>query len=349
MRPPFAGSNLQGKIIVTTTHFGKLEKVDLRDAWQTEAGDFTPWLAQEHNIRMLADTIGIELEIEAQEKQVGPFRADILCKDVVNDHWVLIENQLEQTDHTHLGQLLTYAAGLNTVTIVWVAKSFRAEHRAAMDWLNEMTGEDIAFFALEVELWRIGDSPVAPKFNVVCSPNDWVKSVSQAAKQAQQDALTPKKQVQLEFWTKFREHCETRPCQFKPTKALAQHWMNIAAGKSGLFFTAIASFYDSEAETFEQHELRAELSINTSNAKEHFQVLFGQREAIEEAMQEKLEWQNREDRKSCKIYIRRSANLEQPDCWSGYFEWLCKKLDRMNLVFRDRIKNLDDILSAGDL
>ena len=149
---------------------GELIKVPLREFWEGEASDFTPWLADEENIGLLGDTIGVELEVEAQERNVGPFRADILCKDISTDNWVLIENQLEPTDHTHLGQLLTYAAGLNAVTVVWIAESFTNEHRAALDWLNKITAEGFSFFGLEIELWRIGDSPIAPKFNVVSHP-----------------------------------------------------------------------------------------------------------------------------------------------------------------------------------
>ena len=111
---------------------GRLKKVDLREVWKTEAQHFTPWLANEENLALLGDTIGLDLECEAVEKNVGPFRADILCKDTANDSWVLIENQVERTDHTHLGQLLTYAAGLKTVTIVWIAQRFTDEHRAAL-------------------------------------------------------------------------------------------------------------------------------------------------------------------------------------------------------------------------
>ena len=129
----------------------------------------------------LGETSGIELERETQEKDVGPFRADICCKDTATDNWVLIENQLERTDHTHLGQLLTYAAGLNAVTIVWIAERFTAEHRAALDWLNEKTDEKINFFGLEIELWQIGDSPIAPKFNIISQPNDWFRAVQKAA------------------------------------------------------------------------------------------------------------------------------------------------------------------------
>lgn len=163
--------------------------VDLQTVWKNEAQDFTPWLAREENLALLGETIGMELEFEAQEKDVGPFRADLLCRDTVTNELVLIENQLERTNHTHLGQLVTYAAGLGARTIVWIADRFRDEHRAAMDWLNENTKEDINFFGLEVELWRIGNSAIAPRFNVISKPNTWTKRV-EASKRLGSGELT---------------------------------------------------------------------------------------------------------------------------------------------------------------
>ena len=136
--------------------FGRLEKVPLRDGWKSESGDFTPWLARPENLKLLSQTLELDLALEAQEQKVGPFRADILCRDIDGDSWVLIENQLERTDHSHLGQLLTYAAGLSAVSIVWIAEKFTDEHRAALDWLNEKTPGEINFFGLEVELGKLG-------------------------------------------------------------------------------------------------------------------------------------------------------------------------------------------------
>ena len=178
---------------------GRLEKVELRTAWSSESGDFTPWLAMDENLELLGDTIGLDLELEAQEKSVGPFRADILCKETTTGNWVLIENQLERTDHTHLGQLLTYAAGLEAVNIVWVAERFTEEHRATLDWLNEITDDRFNFFGLEVELWRIGGSNMAPKFNVVSKPNDWTKTISGAAAHFQSAELNERKQLWVEY------------------------------------------------------------------------------------------------------------------------------------------------------
>jgi hypothetical protein len=194
---------------MSTKNLGRLEKVTLREAWFSECNDFTPWLAEEENLKLLGETIGIELELESKEKDVGPFRADILCKDTANDSWVLIENQLERTDHSHLGQLITYASGLNAVTIVWIAERFTEEHRAAMDWLNERTDEKINLFGLEIELWRIGDSPIAPKFNIISQPNDWARTVQQAAA-ATGGEVSEHKQLQLKFWTAFRDYMEEK-------------------------------------------------------------------------------------------------------------------------------------------
>ena len=134
---------------------GRLEKLDLRTHWKREATDFTPWLAQEENIQLLSETIGIELEVQSQEERVGPFSADILCKDTINDQYVLIENQLERTDHGHLGQLMTYAAGLDAVTIIWIAQKFTEEPRAALVWLNRITDDTFTFFGIEIELYKI--------------------------------------------------------------------------------------------------------------------------------------------------------------------------------------------------
>jgi len=173
----------------------RLKKVQLRKAWVSESSDFTPWLAEAKNLALLGETLEMNLELEAQEKNVGPFRADILCRDLGNDSYVLIENQLERTDHSHLGQLLTYAAGLSAVSIIWVAERFTDEHRAALDWLNEKTPEGINFFGLEVELWQIGDSPFAPKFNIVSKPNEWTRSLIETRKN------TELGQFCLEYWT----------------------------------------------------------------------------------------------------------------------------------------------------
>jgi hypothetical protein len=196
---------------MTALPLGRLERIELRAGWPHEAASFTPWLAQTENLRLLGETLGLTLEPEGTEMSVGPFRADILCRDVGQDRLVLIENQLEQTDHTHLGQTLTYTAGLNASVVIWVAKSFTEEHRAALDWLNDATDQRFHFFGVEVELWSIGGSLPAPRFNVVVKPNDWSRTVSRAARSVQSGEITELGQERLAYWTAFRQTLDQHP------------------------------------------------------------------------------------------------------------------------------------------
>jgi hypothetical protein len=326
---------------MNSANLGRLERVDLRNVWTIEAGDFTPWLAAAANLSLLGDTIGLELELEAQEKDVGPFRADILCKDTASDAWVLIENQLERTDHTHLGQLLTYAAGLKAVTIVWIAHRFTDEHRATLDWLNEITDDRFNFFGLEVELWRIGESAVAPKFNAVCKPNDWSRTVARSASQVEAGAQTERKQMQLEFWTAFRDFVTDRESRIKATKPFPQHWMNIAVGRSGFHLAAIAAFFDSVAKSYDSHELRAELLMNDTNSKTYFTMLEEMKLEIETALGESLTWHNPPNARMCRLYLRRTVNLEEQERWPEYHDWLLQKLEALHAAFAPRVTELD--------
>ncbi len=324
---------------------GRLERVDLRAVWVNEAGDFTPWLAQEENVELLGQTLGLDLEVEAQEKTVGPFRADVLCKDTATGAWVLIENQLERTDHSHLGQLLTYAAGLEAVTIVWVARAFTEEHRATLDWLNEITDERFNFFGLEVEVWRIGNSTPAPKFNIVSKPNDWTKQVSRGVS-AMAGELTPAKQLQVEYWAAFRDYMSECGTFIRTTKALPQAWMNIPLGRSGIYLCAIASTYDSAAQSYDGNEIRAEVVVATANAKQCFSALEAQKAALETAAGEALTWHNPPDKKSAKIYLRRSARLDDRADWPRQHQWLREKLETLHRTFGPVVKRLD-VSAAG--
>jgi hypothetical protein len=314
---------------------GRLQKIDLREVWLSESGQFTPWLAQAENLKLLSETIGLDLECEAQEKEVGPFRADILCKDTATDAWVLIENQLERTDHCHLGQLLTYAAGLDAVTIVWVAERFTEEHRATLDWLNERTDEKITFFGLEVELWRIGDSPVAPKFNIVSKPNDWTRSVQQAA----QGEVSEHNQFQLRFWTAFKDYMEERQSFVKCQKPYPQHWMNHALGRAGLHLTSIISTLNSEPGG-KGPEIRAELYLNGNKAKQDFADLEKRKSEIENNLGFVLRWHNPEGKKACRLAVRQDADFLNEALWPQQFEWLRQKLETMHRVFAPIVKTL---------
>jgi hypothetical protein len=340
-----AGYNRQsflGGYTMSQSDLGRLEQVELRSIWANEAGDFTPWLAQNDNLRLLGDTIGIELELEAQEKAVGPFSADILCKDTSDGSWVLIENQLERTDHTHLGQLLTYAAGLQAVTIVWIARRLTEEHRAALDWLNEITDEKFRFFGLEIEVWKIGNSIAAPKFNIVSNPNDWFRTVAANATRLNRAEMTDAKKLQLDFWTAFVTYCnENQTSFFSQHTPQPQTWMSFhCLGRSGFHLSGIASHWDSVTGTG-NHEIRAELYIDGINAKFHYQALEDQRDEIESNLGQELTWLSRENVRSCRLHTRKQVDLTDRNRWLEYHQWLANELDKFNGVFGPIVRNLE--------
>ena len=308
----------------------RLIKVPLRKFWGKEDRDFTPWLADEENIGLLGETIGVELEVEAQEKNVGPFRADILCKDTATDDWVLIENQLEPTDHTHLGQLLTYAAGLEAVMVVWIAEGFTDEHRAALDWLNEITDEKFSFFGLEIELWRIGDSPMAPKFNVVSHPNDWTKTVSRISR----NELTSVQQLYLEYWTTLRELLEERNGVIRPEKPLPRYWMPFAVGRSNFWLSASASV--------KGQWVCVSLTLTGKDGKDHFYLLERDKADIEEEVGAELKWGGKYVQKQNYISLSLyETDLEDRQDWDRQHQWLCEQLEAFHNVFSPRVKTLD--------
>lgn len=203
-----------------TTSLGTMTRVPLRRAWEHEASDFTPWLAREENLAELGDALGLEdLELVATEHWIGDFKLDVLCTS--GGEQVIIENQLAETDHRHLGQLLAYAAGVGARKVVWISERFRPEHAAALAYLNEHSSEDFAFFGVQVELWRIGDSPMAAKFEVVVRPDDWSRTGRAQAQAAAES--TPTKQLQLKFWQALVAQLATDAPGIKPHRPRLRH------------------------------------------------------------------------------------------------------------------------------
>jgi hypothetical protein len=311
---------------------GRLTKVELRDIWRSESQDFTPWLAQPENITALAEALSMELEIEAREREVGPFRADLLCKDLIDDSWVLIENQLERTDHSHLGQLLTYAAGLQTVTIVWIASRFTEEHRAALDWLNEITDERFKFFGVEVELWRIGDSVAAPKFNIVSKPNEWTRSITQASRRIESETLTETKKLQLDFWTALATNLTGHPI-LRSRKPRPQHWTTYSIGRAGIHLAAIL---DSQ-----RSRLGVELYLGDENAKSYFNQLLLHQAEIEAVLGHKPDWRELPTRRACRIVTYRSvADPFDETNWPELIAWISRTLEAYHRAFHQKVLTL---------
>jgi hypothetical protein len=323
---------------MTDIQLGRLERIELRDIWTTEASDFTPWLARPENLEVLAETLGIELELEAQEKTVGPFRADILCKDVEGDHWVLIENQLERTDHSHLGQLLTYAAGLQAVTIVWIAAQFTEEHRATLDWLNKITDSSFRFFGLEVELWRIGASPAAPRFNIISKPNNWSQSVKQAANAIDDAELSETRLMQRDYWQALNVILNAKGGPVLGNKKpQPQSWMPFPIGRSSMYLSAVMLSH--------RNQVRAELYMTGLKAKAYFGLLRRQKDAIERELGYPMTWEELPERQDSRISVYLDAtDPKSRDEWKRQHEWLADRLNDLHKVFSLRVKmlNADD-------
>lgn len=315
---------------------GRLERVELRTAWTHEAIDFTPWLAAEVNIALLGDAIGLELEVQQEEARVGPFRADILCRDTATDALVIIENQLERTDHGHLGQTLTYAAGLDAVTVVWIAGRFTEEHRAALDWLNRISHEEFRFFGIEIELWRIGGSPPAPKFNLVAKPNDWSKTVKETA--SRRAGLTEGQQAQVEFWTEFAAFVEAQGARFKPPKPYPSNWMQWGLGRTGAGLLAVAN----------AREVAVSVEINSRDHPTWFAKLFEDRGEIEVELGFRLEWQRKPGNKHSHVRARRAIDTRAVEQRPAAFAWILRHMAAIDDAFRPRIRELDDVALPGD-
>lgn len=312
---------------------GRLESVDVRTVWESESADFTPWLAQEESLKLLGDAVGLDLELEAQEQTVGPFRADILCRDAQTDSWVLIENQLERTDHSHLGQLLTYAAGLQAVSVVWIAYAFAEEHRATLDWLNEITDDRFNFFGIVVEVLRIGDSPVAPRFNVVSKPNNWTKSVSGAASRIRAEGLSEAEQLRLDYWTAFDQVIRSRPGAPRPRAPRPLYYTSCGVGRSGFHLIAIAST--------QEKWLGAGLALIGSEAKSNYRALARDRQAIDAEIGPGLEWREMTDNIESRImFVRESVDISTREGWDEQHAWIADCLERTYRVFAPRVKAL---------
>jgi Domain of unknown function (DUF4268) len=311
---------------------GKLERVELRTVWNNEATDFTPWLSKPENLEALSETLGMDLETTGIEQSVGAYRADLLCKDAFSGNAVLIENQLEKTNHSHLGQILTYSAGLSVKTIVWIASRFTDEHRAALDYLNEITEEGYSFFGLEVELWKIGNSAPAPKFNIVSRPNTWAKNVRESNQQ--NGELSQIKKQQLAYWTAFKEFMDARKSTVRCQNGSPQHWVNMSIGKSGFWLTARVNSLKSI--------IAADFRFKTPSSKALFHQFQSDREAIEKEYGGELEWFELPEGKESYVSVTKDkADFRNENDWDSQFIWLAERLEKLDTVFRKRVRKVE--------
>jgi hypothetical protein len=320
---------------------GRLEKIDLFTYWQGEETDFTPWLAQEENLRHLGEALGMDLEVVAEDLQGGELPVDLLCRDGATDSLVLIENQLEMTDFAHLGQLISCVAELEVCNVVWIASQFSPQHQAALDWLNRVTQAEINFFGLEIELWRIGNAAMAVNFNPVSLPEGWAQAEAESETEPKETEpevveppLTEEQQQNLAFWSGLCQQLDRRGSIVKPGTPEPLEAMRFSIGRAG--FRLIASL------DREDTHLYVELHLTGEDAHPHFYLLALEQDMIESELGLPLVWDDHADEKACGIYcVLPEVDLGDLDRWPEYYHWLSDHLERFHEVFAERVKHLN--------
>ena len=296
----------------------KLQKIDLRDVWGIEP-DFTNWLAQKENLDLLGEEIGVDIKIIKTEANVRNFKVDILAEEESSGRKIIIENQLEDTNHDHLGKIITYASGYDAEIIIWVVRDVREEHQRAVEWLNEHTDEKTGYFLIKVELWQIEGSKPAPKFDVLVSPNEWAKAIKASPAGGE---LSDTKLQQLDFWTKFKGFVTAEDTRIRLQTPRPQHWYNVSMGSSEAHV----------ALTINSRENLLGCEIYISRNKELFNFLQERKEEIEKEIGEQAEWVN------AAVASRIKIKKEIPDLFSqseaeNYFTWLYEKTTLFQKVF----------------
>jgi hypothetical protein len=307
---------------VTEAGLGKLEQVDLRTIWKNEAYDFTKWLARPENMAILGEEVDVSLKLIETETNVGSFKTDILAEDD-QGRKVVIENQLEETDHDHLGKIITYAAGKDAKIIIWIVNEVRDEHKQAIDWLNEHADEELNFFLIKMELWKIGSSPPAPKFEVVSKPNDWTKMVREPSYEP-----TETKLMQRDFWDKFKQYALGHNTTLRLGKPRPQHWYDTPIGSS----VAHSAF------TINTQEDKLGCELYIPEEKELFRWLSSHKGEIEGELGEKPDWMELPNKRASRIRITMPADFELESKWEEYFTWLKNQGEKFRVVFQKYIE-----------
>lgn len=301
----------------------KLEEIkDLRTVWPHEAIDFTPWLSQDDNIALLSDTIGIDITVDETESSVGDFNVDIFAFETGTERRIIIENQLEDTNHDHLGKLITYASGKGADIVIWMVKHARDEHKAAIEWLNNHTDENMAFFLCEIKLYRIGDSEPAVKFEIIEQPNGWAKTIKKA-----ESVLTGTKQKRYDYWVAFQDYAFQKAefaKYFNRRKPSTDHWLNFSIGSSACHIAV--------SQILKRNELDVELYIDED--KELFHSLLDNKKEIEKDAGITFDWRELPERKASRILIAKTVDFNDKNQQSEQFDWLINVMLKMKKSFK---------------
>ena len=298
-----------------------IERINIREVWPNEADNFTPWLAD--NLDQLGDELGMELELVGREAAVGSFKLDILARETGRNAVVAIENQVESTDHAHLGQLLTYAAGYKADIVIWVTADFRDEHRAALDWLNQRTEDSLEFYGVEIGAVKIGSSSPAPLFRLAAFPNSWSKRAMTSPQ-----PISERGEQYRRFWQPLLERLNREDGWGVKTDNTTS-WFSAGSGISEVWRTM--SFY------VRNREVAVELSLQTSNRdwnKSFFDQLRESQEEIEAELGVELTWDRLDNNKTSRVGIRRAGSIDaDPYELDEIRKWMFDNVVKFKQVF----------------
>ena len=317
---------------MNTQALSSIAKVDLRTVWPNEAYDFTPWLSE--NIGALGNALGMDLVLQEREAAVGGYSLDVLATDVNGNRPVIIENQLEVTDHDHLGKLLTYAAGFDADVVVWLTREFRDEHRQALDWLNQRTGKETQFFGIVVELWQIDGSRPAPHFSLVASPNDWRKENVRGAVERSPSTSSARGERYREFFQKLIDVLREDHGFTGARKGQPQNWYSFSAGY-GQGVTYGANFTGDK-------RARVEVYIDPGDGETNLQLLRKLEEykpQIESEVGQPLVWDPLANSRSCRIEASIPGSIDDDDTTlSKIHDWMVANLLSLKKAFDPYLK-----------
>jgi hypothetical protein len=303
-------------------NLSRITKVNPRDIWKHEALDFTQWLAKEENISILCEELGIEIENIKPEASAGRYNVDIIADEIDSKRKVIIENQLEPTDHKHLGQILTYASAYDAAIIIWIVSDYTEEHRQAIDWFNRNISQEISFFLVQIEVYKIGNSDAAPKFNLICEPNDWGKTVKSSEAG---NNISELKLLQKEFWDGLKEFAiaHKTSANFGRTPR-PQHWYNISFGTSRCHI----------ALTLNTQKGYVGCEIYIRNDKTLYENLHKKQSEIEKEIGAELEWMELPDATASRILLTYNGNPKDKKRWDEYFMWSIATVEIFSKVFK---------------
>ena len=309
------------------TPISKIKKVPLRELWQDEARDFTGWL--EKNIDYLNEQVGLGITIVEREKKVGDFLVDLVGEN--ESGLVIIENQLERTDHDHFGKILTYLSMIGAKTAVWITGAPREEHIKAVEWLNEVTPADYSFYLIKLEAIRIDNSPAAPLFSVEVGRSQVVKEAGKEKRE-----LAERHYERKDFWASLLERAKDKTDLFNNISPRFDHWIGIGGGRSGIAFNFVILKNEAGCEIYFD---RGKDSDKLNKAR--FDELYQHKDEIETKLGKKLEWQRLDNRRASRIRIGfKGIGLRDKERWPELQDNMIETMVKMKEIFEPYVEAL---------